>query len=252
LSSFDPGTENTINTWISEAKSPKTFQSSQQITMASQMLPLWYNHVSSGYIDIMKCNKKQSPFLFDLEFKPLKVDDFCRQSGLKRNTWRKFIHVEKDGSIVPALPLIAPIPEQESAALARMAAARAARETRMAAEARANAARSARAAEAWTARLAARAAPPQAAACPIAVDSISARERQLISLADTAVLPMSAAGDEEKVCVICHEDLMSGRRLAATGCGHVFCTGCISMSLRHNDICPVCRTKEPSVTVLYI
>ena len=219
--------------------------------MASQLLPLWYNHFCSGYIDIMKCNKKQSPFLFDLEFKPLKVGDFCRQSGLKRNTWRNFIHVEKDGSIVPALPLIAPTPEQESAALARRAAAR---EARMAAEARANAARLARTAEvrANAARMAVeRAAPPQAAR-PTEVDSISARDRQLISLADTAVLPMSAAGTEEKICAICHEALMGGQRLVATGCGHVFCAGCISMGLRHKDECPTCRTIEPTVTMIYI
>jgi hypothetical protein len=57
---------------------------------------------------------------------------------------------------------------------------------------------------------------------------------------------------KEKMCVICHEELTAGQRLAATGCGHVFCVGCISTSLRHSDACPTCRTKEPTVTVLYI
>jgi rubrerythrin len=79
----------------------------------------------------------------------------------------------------------------------------------------------------------------------------SAREMHLISLADAADLPKSAAV-EEKVCVICHEALVGGQRLAATGCGHVFCAGCISMGLRHKDVCPTCRTKKPTVTVLYI
>ena len=74
----------------------------------------------------------------------------------------------------------------------------------------------------------------------------------LISLADAADLPKSAAVDEEKVCVICHEALMGGQRLAATGCGHVFCAGCIGMSLRHNDACPTCRVVEPTVTMIYI
>jgi hypothetical protein len=82
--------------------------------------------------------------------------------------------------------------------------------------------------------------------------SISAREMHLITLADTAALPTSAASDEERVCVICHEGLLCGQRLAATGCGHVFCAGCISMGLRHKDECPTCRTKEPTVTLLYI
>jgi hypothetical protein len=99
--------------------------------------------------------------------------------------------------------------------------------------------------------------PPQAPATrpahPAAVEpSISAREMHLITLADTAALPTSAASDEEKVCVICHEGLLGGQRLAATGCGHVFCAGCISMGLRHKDICPMCRSEEPTVTLLYI
>lgn len=78
---------------------------------------------------------------------------------------------------------------------------------------------------------------------------ISAREMHLISLADAAYLPKSAAVD---VCVICHEALMGGQRLAATVCGHVFCAGCIGMSLRHNDACPTCRVVEPTVTLLYM
>jgi hypothetical protein len=92
---------------------------------------------------------------------------------------------------------------------------------------------------------------PARAARPTTQD-ISAREMHLITLADAADLPKSAAVDEEKVCVICHEALMGGQRLAATGCGHVFCAGCIGMSLRHRDVCPTCRTEEPDVTVLYI
>jgi hypothetical protein len=92
----------------------------------------------------------------------------------------------------------------------------------------------------------------EAAHAANSAQDISAREMHLISLADAADLPKSAAVDEEKVCVICHEALMGGQRLAATGCGHVFCAGCIGMSLRHRDVCPTCRTEEPDVTVLYI
>jgi formylmethanofuran dehydrogenase subunit E len=92
----------------------------------------------------------------------------------------------------------------------------------------------------------------EAAHAANSAQDISAREMHLISLADAADLPKSAAVDEDKICVICHEDLMSGRRLAATECGHVFCAGCIGMSLRHNDACPTCRVVEPTVTLLYI
>lgn len=72
-------------------------------------LPLWYNHVWLGYLNVKKCRSKQAPFIFDLNHAPIYVDDFCRQTGLKRTTWRQSIHVEKtDGDIVPALPLITP------------------------------------------------------------------------------------------------------------------------------------------------
>jgi hypothetical protein len=77
----------------------------------------------------------------------------------------------------------------------------------------------------------------------------------LVALAEFAAHPARSAAsevDEEKVCVICHEDLTAGQRLAATDCGHVFCVGCISMSLIHSDACPTCRTEQPTVTVLYI
>jgi len=77
------------------------------------------------------------------------------------------------------------------------------------------------------------------------------RALELVRLAELAARP-AAAEAEEKTCVICYEELAAGQRLAATNCGHVFCVGCISMSLIHSDACPTCRTEQPIVTVLYI
>jgi hypothetical protein len=74
---------------------------------------------------------------------------------------------------------------------------------------------------------------------------------ELVRLAEIAARP-SSTEVEEKTCVICYEELTAGQRLAATNCGHVFCVGCISMSLIHSDACPTCRTEQPIVTVLYI
>jgi len=257
-------------------------------------LPLWYNHVWLGYLNIKKCRSKQAPFIFDLNHAPIYVDDFCRQTGLKRTTWRQSIHVEKtDGDIVPALPLItppnilhSPVRQGRRRPTASSRRARAAPTTTQAAppttiqaappttiqaappavnyfsgrlfsiarppsqEAREAAHE---AAAAYLAEVDAREAGriAQEARAAVAETMISSREMHLISLADTAGLPTSATR-EEKVCVICHEGLLCGQRLAATGCGHVFCAGCISMGLRHHDFCPTCRTQKPTVTVLYI
>jgi len=240
-------------------------------------LPLWYNHVWLGYLNIKKCRSKQAPFIFDLNHAPIYVDDFCRQTGLKRTTWRQSIHVEKtDGDIVPALPLItppnilhSPVRQGRGRPTASARRARAAPTTTQAAPPAVNyfsglfsiarppsqEAREAahEAAAAYLAEVDAREAARIAheAREAVAEPAISSREMHLISLADTAGQPISASL-EEKVCVICHEALMGGQRLAATGCGHVFCAGCISMSLRHRDFCPTCRTRKPTVTVLYI
>ena len=69
--------------------------------------PLWLNNTCLGYIDVKKCRAKKAPFFFDLNHRPIYVDQFCSLTRLKRNTWRQSISVEKpDGEIVPALPLI--------------------------------------------------------------------------------------------------------------------------------------------------
>jgi hypothetical protein len=91
-----------------------------------------------------------------------------------------------------------------------------------------------------------------APAAPAARGTTDDRALALVALAELAARPAAAEIDEEKVCVICHEELTTGQRLAATNCGHVFCVGCISMSLIHSDACPTCRTEQPTVTVLYI
>ena len=254
-------------------------------------LPLWYNNVWLGYIDTRKCRNKKAPFFYDIDHNPIYVDDFCRQTGLRRTTWRQSISVEtSDGDIIPALPLIVQPnavhnPPRSAANEANRqvrrrptASARRERAARQASPARqtpveyfsglfsiarppSQEAREAarEAAAAYLAEVDAREAARQEARQEAARQeatrqepSISAREMHLITLADTAALPTSAASDEEKVCVICHEGLLGGQRLAATGCGHVFCAGCISMGLRHKDECPTCRTKEPTVTLLYI
>jgi hypothetical protein len=90
-----------------------------------------------------------------------------------------------------------------------------------------------------------------APAAPAARGTTDDRALALVALAELAARP-AAAEVEEKTCVICYEELTAGQRLAATNCGHVFCVGCISMSLTHSDACPTCRTEQPGVTVLYI
>jgi len=195
------------------------------------------------------------------------VDDFCRQTGLRRTTWRESIRVEKDGEIVPALPLITPPDPLHSPVRRRPAPitpptppannflglfsiarppptnyllglSSIARPPPQ--EARQEATR---AAAAYLEEVDAR----QAAARGTTDD----RALELVRLAELAARP-AAAEVEEKTCVICYEELTAGQRLAATNCGHVFCVGCISMSLIHSDACPTCRTEQPTVTVLYI
>jgi hypothetical protein len=239
-------------------------------------LPLWYNHVWLGYIDIKRCRTSRAPFFFDLNHNPIYVDEFCRQTGLKRNTWRQNIRVEKpDGDIVPALPLITPpnslhspprraprpAPANPPAAPARPAlpAARR-REIQEARRSESDGYFAGLFSIARPASQEAREAATRAAAAYLAeVDSRQAAARgtsgaralALVALSELAARP-AVEVDEEKICVICHEDLKAGQRLAATDCGHVFCIGCISASLGHNDACPTCRTKEPVVTPLYI
>jgi len=239
-------------------------------------LPLWYNHVWLGYIDIKRCRTSRAPFFFDLNHNPIYVDEFCRKTGLKRNTWRQNIRVEKpDGDIVPALPLITPpnplhspvrsaprpAPANPPAAPARPAPP-AARRREIQETRRTNPVEyfGGLFSIARPASQEARQAAAQAAAAYLAeVDSRQAAAREtsgaralaLVRLSELAARP-AAEVDEEKICVICHEDLKAGQRLAATDCGHVFCIGCISASLGHNDACPTCRTKEPIVTALYI
>ena len=229
--------------------------------------PLWLNNTCLGYIDVKKCRAKKAPFFFDLNHRPIYVDQFCSLTRLKRTTWRQSISVEKpDGEIVPALPLITQPNQTATSDTERQVRRRPTAYTRPAPEPAPEPARSTGVVEYFSGLFSiarppsqeAREAAREAAAAYLAeVDARpaarpAARKKHLKTLADIADLPVSSTSDEEKVCVICYQDLMSGRRLAATECGHVFCTGCISMSLKHNDICPVCRTKEPSVTVLYI
>ena len=70
---------------------------------------LWHDDKWLGYINVKSCRVKKAPFLFDHDHYPIYVDDFCRQTGLKRGTWRHAIRVQRpDGVIVPALPMITP------------------------------------------------------------------------------------------------------------------------------------------------
>ena len=70
------------------------------MTEAREM-PLWLNNTWLGYIDVKKCRAKKAPFFFDLNHRPIYVDHFCSLTGLKRNTWRQSIRVEKpDGEII--------------------------------------------------------------------------------------------------------------------------------------------------------
>ena len=207
-------------------------------------LPMWFNHAQLGYINIRKCLTGRSPFLFDLDHNPMYVDDFCRQTGLKRTTWRESIHVEKDGEIVPALPLITP-PNPLHSPVRRLPVAR--REAPPPTPAPpVN----------YFGTMFSMMRPPPASyqaapAAPAERGATDDRALELVRLAELAARP-AAAEVEEKTCVICYEELTAGQRLAATNCGHVFCVGCISMSLIHSDACPTCRTEQPGVTVLYI
>ena len=195
-------------------------------------LRLWYDDVCLGYLNVRKCRNKQSPFIYDLNHNPIYVDDFCRQTGLRRTTWRESIRVEKDGEIVSALPLLAPTPGHTANA-ARRAAAQAARQAQQAlldAE--------------WAARHAA-----AQAARPAAARAAASRSSELVALEELAAAPAPGGGGD--MCVVCHEMLRGGQRLAATSCGHVFCVGCISRSLGHRDQCPTCRKAKPAVIPLY-
>lgn len=205
-------------------------------------LPLWFHHAHLGYINIKRCLTSRAPFLFDLDHNPIYVDDFCRQTGLKRTTWRESIRVEKDGEIVSALPLITP-PDPLHSPVRRIPVARRAE---IPAPPPVNYFR--------TTFSMMRPPPASYTAAPAnqARGTTDDRALELVALAELAARPAAAEVDEEKVCVICHEELATGQRLAATNCGHVFCVGCISMSLIHSDACPTCRTEQPIVTVLYI
>ncbi|NWW81942.1 RNF4 ligase, partial [Climacteris rufus] len=50
-------------------------------------------------------------------------------------------------------------------------------------------------------------------------------------------------------CPICldfyHEIVKSGRLIVATLCGHIFCSRCLPIALRHDNICPTCRRRHP-------
>jgi hypothetical protein len=220
-------------------------------------LPLWFNHAHLGYINIRRCLTSRAPFFFDLDHNPIYVDDFCRQTGLKRTTWRESIRVEKDGEIVSALPLITP-PDPLHSPVRRIPVAR----RREIQEARRAETPAPPPVNYFGTTFSMMRPPPAsytaAPANPAARGTTDDRALALVALAELAARTARPAHseasevDEEKVCVICHEDLTAGQRLAATDCGHVFCVGCISMSLIHSDACPTCRTEEPGVTVLYI
>lgn len=45
-------------------------------------------------------------------------------------------------------------------------------------------------------------------------------------------------------CPICMNDMLGGRSILSTLCGHIFCKPCITTALRNNPICPVCRTDS--------
>lgn len=213
--------------------------------MSAHELPLWFNHVHLGYINIRRCLTSRAPFFFDLDHNPIYVDDFCRQTGLKRNTWRESIRVEKDGEIVSAIPLIthplhSPV---RRIPVARRRGIQEARRVEAPAPPPVN----------YFGTTFSMMRPPPASytAAPAARGTTDDRALALVALAEIAARP-AAAEVEEKTCVICYEELTAGQRLAATNCGHVFCVGCISMSLIHSDACPTCRTEQPTVTVLYI
>lgn len=44
-------------------------------------------------------------------------------------------------------------------------------------------------------------------------------------------------------CSICMNDLIDGRQVVATRCGHLFHSECIVEWFRHNQICPLCRNR---------
>ena len=217
-------------------------------------LPMWFNHAHLGYINIRKCLTGRSPFLFDLDHNPVYVDDFCRQTGLRRTTWRESIRVEKDGEIISALPLITP-PDPLHSPVRRLPVARRREIQEARRDTQAENPVPALASYFGTTFSIIRPAPASfttaPAAAPTAHGTSDDRALELVRLAEIAARP-AAEEVEEKTCVICYEELMACRRLAATNCGHVFCVGCISMSLIHSDACPTCRTEQPTVTMLYI
>ena len=208
---------------------------------------MWLNHAHLGYINIRRCMTSRAPFFFDLDHNPIYVDDFCRQTGLKRTTWRESIRVEKDGEIVSAIPLITP-PDPLHSPVRRIPVARR-RETQEARRAEAPAPPPVN----YFGTTFSMMRPPPASytAAPAARGTTDDRALELVALAELAARPVPDRGDD-KICAICHEELTAGQRLAATNCGHVFCVGCISMSLIRNDACPTCRTEQPIATVIYI
>lgn len=56
--------------------------------------------------------------------------------------------------------------------------------------------------------------------------------------------------EEPRPCAICFRSMMSAR-LAAGGCGHVFCKGCLEDSLVRVPECPTCRSPMTTCIPLF-
>lgn len=65
------------------------------------------------------------------------------------------------------------------------------------------------------------------------LDTSKAKHRYLLHLKE-----LDAAEDEQKQCVICRENFTIG---VLTICGHQFCKECITLWMRENHNCPVCK-----------
>ena len=57
-------------------------------------------------------------------------------------------------------------------------------------------------------------------------------------------------------CKICLESIRDIRRSrvknqVTTSCGHLFCSFCIQSALKKTPTCPVCRTRDPKVIMIY-